>query len=82
MLKVAMVGIGDIAQKAYLPLLSKMEGVEILLCSRNVNVVALIAKKYKITRHTNHYKDIVNFKPDCVMIHTSTDSHFEIVRFF
>lgn len=48
MLKVAMVGIGDIAQKAYLPLLSKMEGVEILLCSRNVNVVALIAKKYKI----------------------------------
>lgn len=34
-MKVAMIGLGDIAQKAYLPVLAQLPDVELILCTRN-----------------------------------------------
>lgn len=34
-MKVAMIGLGDIAQKAYLPVLAQWPDIELVLCTRN-----------------------------------------------
>lgn len=34
-MRIGIIGLGDIAQKAYLPVLSKKEGIELVLCTRN-----------------------------------------------
>lgn len=40
-MRIALVGLGDIAQKAYLPLLASDEQVTPLLCTRNPAVLAV-----------------------------------------
>ncbi len=39
-LRIAIIGLGDIAQKAYLPLLTAWEGVEPMFCTRKPEVLA------------------------------------------
>ena len=42
-MRIAMIGLGDIAQKAYLPLLASDERVTPLLCTRNPAVLEKLA---------------------------------------
>ena len=50
-MSVAMVGLGEIAQKAYLPALSAWKEIELLLCSRNPASVADIQTQYRPARY-------------------------------
>ena len=34
-MRIGIIGLGDIAQKAYLPVLNEKEGIELVLCTRN-----------------------------------------------
>lgn len=40
-MKIAMIGLGDIAQKAYLPVLAQWPDIELVLCTRNPKVLGL-----------------------------------------
>ena len=44
-MRIAMIGLGDIAQKAYLPLLASDERVTPLLCTRNPSVLEKLARQ-------------------------------------
>lgn len=78
-LKVGMVGLGGIAQKAYLPILSKAEKFEF--------VGAFTPNKEKRNRICNEYRikefeSIKDLAKDCdaAFVHTSTESHYDVVK--
>jgi virulence factor len=79
-LKILAVGLGDIAQKAYLPVLSCRPDVELVLCTRNTEVLARLAAKYRVKQHFSDFSQALECRPDAVMVHSSTDSHFAIIN--
>lgn len=81
-MKIALIGLGDIAQKAYLPILNRFPQVEWVFCSRHRAHLEVLASQYRIDELTDDYKSLCQFGIDGVMIHSATSSHFEIAAFF
>ncbi|MGV8983061.1 hypothetical protein [Clostridium sp.] len=50
-MKVGIIGLGDIAQKGYLPVLTEKENIELILCTRNVDTLKKLSKKYRINQY-------------------------------
>lgn len=80
-MKVGIIGLGDIAKKAYLPIVSRM-GLDIVLCSRNETAVAQIAEEYGIKEYCFQYEELLDYSIQAVFIHTATKSHYGIIKFF
>lgn len=76
--RIALVGLGDIAQKAYLPAVSCHLQVTPVLCTRNTETLSRLAQQYRISETYTDYAELLASKPDAVMIHSSTESHFEL----
>lgn len=74
-MKVGVIGIGDIAQKAYLPVLSTYEDMELVLCTRNEEVLEKMARKYHIKERYTKVEDLVKSGIRAAFVHSSTDSH-------
>ncbi|MFQ2249220.1 Gfo/Idh/MocA family protein [Aeromonas dhakensis] len=77
-MRIALVGLGDIAQKAYLPLLTSDERVTPLLCTRNSTVLDKLARQYRIAECFTEVADLLASRPDAVMIHAATAVHLEL----
>lgn len=77
-MRIALVGLGDIAQKAYLPLLASDERVTPLLCTRNSAVLAKLARQHRIAESFTELGDLLASRPDAVMIHAATAVHLEL----
>ncbi|GHE79142.1 Gfo/Idh/MocA family protein [Thalassotalea profundi] len=77
-LRIAMIGLGDIAQKAYLPIIATHPSITPILCTRNQEVLAQLAKQYRINDCYDDSNRLFESKPDAVMIHSATESHFDI----
>lgn len=80
-MKIGIIGLGDIALKAYLPVITT-KNVELVLCSRSEVVVTNTANKYRIKEYCYDYKELLNYSVNAVFIHTATSSHYQIVKFF
>ncbi len=80
-MKIGIIGLGDIATKAYLPVITSMT-IELILCSRTQERVEQIASLYRIKSYCYDYKQLLTYGVDAVFIHTATSSHYEIVKFF
>lgn len=81
-MKIAVIGLGDIAQKAYLPFITQLEGVEWVFCTRNTETLGLLTKKYKIRESYTDYQQLIHANIDAVMIHSATQSHLDMASFF
>ncbi|WP_028863429.1 Gfo/Idh/MocA family protein [Psychromonas aquimarina] len=81
-MRIAVIGIGDIAQKAYLPVLTQLKGVELVFCTRNKNRLQQLALQYRIKEVYQDYRQLSKVNIDAVMIHSSTASHPEICAYF
>lgn len=81
-MKIGIIGLGDIAQKAYLPVITQLPGVELIFCTRNADTLSSLASQYRIADTCTDYRDVLNFNPDAVMIHAATAVHPEIASFF
>lgn len=79
-MRIALIGLGDIAQKAYLPVMSCMTDVVPVLCTRNANTLAEVGRKYRINHQFTQIEDLLKKDIDAAMVHTHTDSHAEIVE--
>ena len=80
MLKVGIVGLGDIAQKGYLPVLCSRPDIEFHLCTRNEKVLKETGNKYRIHHLHPSAESLIAALPDCVFVHTATDAHYEVVK--
>ncbi|ENR8464760.1 Gfo/Idh/MocA family oxidoreductase [Listeria monocytogenes] len=73
MLKIAVVGLGGIAQKAYLPVFAEMENIEVHLYTRD-------AQKLKHLSESIH--SMIESGVNAAFVHSSTASHPEVIRTF
>ncbi|SEA83589.1 virulence factor [Thalassobacillus cyri] len=78
-MKVGMIGLGGIAKKAYLPVLTQTAGIELHVCTRNGAVLEEVKEKYRI-RHT--YQNIDTWLQSGIkaaFVHSATESHEAII---
>ncbi|WP_370295106.1 Gfo/Idh/MocA family protein [Rossellomorea marisflavi] len=77
-LRIGMVGLGGIAQKAYLPLLSRETGWELAgIYTPDQRKRNRISKEYRL-KAFNHLDHLAE-ECDAAFVHSSTDSHYEVV---
>ena len=82
MLNIGVVGIGAIAQKAYLPVMRSIGNVKWYMCTRNVEVLQRESKLLGRCIPCNSVEELLQFDLDGVMIHVSTDVHVEVAKQF
>ncbi|MFC8292393.1 Gfo/Idh/MocA family protein [Streptomyces sp. NPDC057242] len=81
-MKVGCIGLGDIAQKAYLPVLATLPGVELHLQSRTPATVERVADTLHLPagrRHTD-LDGLLSAGLDAAFVHASTAAHAEIAE--
>ncbi|WP_127529931.1 Gfo/Idh/MocA family protein [Paenibacillus kobensis] len=78
--KVGMIGIGDIAKKAYLPVLTQMEGIELHVCTRNEQTLRETAAKYKINDTYTDMDEMLKSGIRAAFVHSATAAHEEIIH--
>jgi len=79
--KIAIVGLGAIAQVVHLPVLKKLPDVEITaICDIDTNKSKFVASKFGIKKSYRDFDLMLRENPeiDAVIIATSTDSHTEL----
>ena len=79
-MRIALIGLGDIAQKAYLPLLASDERVTPLLCTRSPAVLDKLARQYRIAECFTDVDALLTSRPDAVMIHAATAVHGKLAE--
>lgn len=80
-MKVGCIGLGDIAQKAYLPVLGVQPGVELHLQTRTPATLARVGDSLHLPpeqRHTD-LSDLLAQNLDAAFVHAATVAHPEIV---
>lgn len=78
-MKVGIIGIGDIARKAYLPVLTQIKGIELHVCTRNADVLQEVAATYRIKYTYQNIDDWLTSGIKAAFVHAATDSHEVII---
>lgn len=74
-MRIAMIGLGDIARKAYLPVVANHPDITPLLCTRNQTTLAQLRQQYRIAETFSDMDSLLASEPDAAMIHSNTESH-------
>ncbi|SFN91886.1 Gfo/Idh/MocA family protein [Salegentibacter flavus] len=74
-IRIALIGLGRIAQKAYLPILANHPKVDPILCTRNTYTLKTLSNQFRINNPCSTIDDLILSKPDAAMVHSSTESH-------
>ncbi|WP_026128573.1 Gfo/Idh/MocA family protein [Nocardiopsis halophila] len=81
-MRVAIIGLGDIARKAYLPTLAVRPGVEPVLMTRSADRLAEVAAAYRVPDR-NCFTDLgalLRRPPEAAFVHAATDAHAELLE--
>ncbi len=82
-MRVAIIGAGGIARKAYFPLLSCWPGIEISgIFSRAQATIDQVNRDWGFTNGTTDIDCILETKPDAAIVLSSTESHYKFCRLF
>lgn len=79
-MKFGVIGLGDIAQKAYLPVYSGFKDIEFHFYTRNQEKLKSIAGQYRFKHIHSDLKSLINSGITGAFVHSSTSSHEEIVQ--
>ncbi|MFS0820366.1 Gfo/Idh/MocA family protein [Bacillus sp. 1P02SD] len=80
MMKIGVIGLGDIAQKAYLPVYSGLKEIEFHFYTRNQEKLRTIATQYRFEHIHSDLESLVDSGITGAFVHSSTSSHEEIVE--
>ena len=78
-MKIGIIGLGDIAQKAYLPVLAAKH-LDLHLFTRNQDRLLAIANQYRIANLHSNLESILNSGIKGAFVHSSTESHEYIIE--
>jgi virulence factor len=78
--RIGIVGLGGIASKAYLPVLSQRSDVEILVCSRTLSTVEEVQARYGLPHGTTELDELLSFKLDAAFVLTPSPTHFAVAQ--
>jgi virulence factor len=79
-MKIGIIGLGDIARKGYLPVLTEKENIELILCTRNASTLDQLAKKYRITQCVQSVDKLIEEGISAAFVSTATEAHFAVVE--
>lgn len=81
-MKIAIIGIGDIAKKAYLPVLNTRKDIEIILCTRNKETLKEMEEIFKIKKTYTSIDEMIENEKDIngAIISTHTIAHYETAK--
>jgi len=79
-LRIAMVGIGDIARKAYLPVVASREDVSPIICTRNTETLDSLIRSHRIEETYSDFDSLIESRPHAIMIHSNTNTHFSFAK--
>ncbi len=79
-MKLGIIGLGDIAKKAYLPVLSEREDLELILCTRNADTRKTLARKYRINETVQTVEELIGWEIDAAIVSAATEAHAEIAE--
>jgi len=79
-MKIGIIGLGNIAQKGYLPVLTEKENIELILCTRNIDTLKKLSIKYRITQYVQTVDELIEKGIDAAFVSTSTEAHFQIAE--
>jgi predicted dehydrogenase len=80
-MRVLVVGLGDIARKAYLPALAAVPGLELHLATRDRAVLSQLGEAYLIAdRHSSAADALAACSFDAAFVHAATDAHPQLVE--
>lgn len=83
MVKIGVIGLGNIAQKAYLPVDSQLQDrFEWYLVSRQADKLHHLQKRYGFQHATTRMDDLLDENVQAVFVHTATATHYTIVKKF
>lgn len=81
MMKIGVLGLGNIAEKAYLPLYSlRQDELEVYLVSRDLNKAEAFRKKYNFKKAFNSLEDLIKEGVAACFVHSATSTHYEICK--
>ncbi|MEU7316031.1 Gfo/Idh/MocA family oxidoreductase [Streptomyces sp. NPDC007083] len=81
-MRIGVIGLGDIATKAYLPVLMAQPDLEPHLVTRTPATLAAVGDAYRVPaahRHTG-LDELLAAGPDAAFVHAATSAHPELVR--
>jgi virulence factor len=79
-MKIGIIGLGDIAKKGYLPVLSEKEDIELVLCTRNADTLDRLSKKYRIQEMVHTVDELIAKGIDAAFVSTATNAHYEVAE--
>jgi virulence factor len=79
-MRIAIIGLGDIARKAYLPILATREDLDIFLFSRSETSVQKIQAQYRLPNGSTDLVEVIRNHPLAAFVLTPKETHFEIVQ--
>jgi len=77
---VGVIGLGDIAQKAYLPVLTAQPGLDLRLMTRDRTKLDRIGDAYRITHRYTDLGRLIDSGVRVAFVHAATDQHVPIVE--
>jgi virulence factor len=79
-LRVGMIGLGDIAQKAYLPVLTARADVELHLLTRDRAKLDRIGDAYRILHRYTNLGALLDAGVEAAFVHAATSAHLALVE--
>ncbi|KRM91930.1 Gfo/Idh/MocA family protein [Liquorilactobacillus cacaonum] len=80
-MKIGVIGLGNIAQKAYLPIYTKIGNqAEFIFATRNDEVRKKLQTQYNLKKIVKTVDELIDEKIEACFIHTTTESHFELAK--
>ncbi len=75
-----MIGLGDIAAKAYLPVLAAQPGLDLHLCTRDGVKLDRLGDAYRIAGRSTSVDEVIKAGVDAAFVHAATAAHPELVE--
>jgi virulence factor len=79
-MKIGVIGLGDIAQKAYLPVLTAQPGLELHLHTRTAATLDQIGDAHRLSHRHASLDALLDQGLDAAFVHAPTDRHVEIAE--
>jgi virulence factor len=80
MLKIGVIGLGDISQKAYLPVFAEKGDIEFHLFTRDRSRLKNLVAKYRFSHLHISLDELIESGIKGAFVHSSTESHYDIVK--
>lgn len=79
-MKIALIGLGDIAEKAYLPVLTAQPGLDLHLCTRDIERLDRLGDAHRVAKRFSSVDEVIKAEVDAAFVHAATGAHPEIVE--